>query len=290
MVRLFFTQIKTFIRRNRWLLARRISQATVLGLFLAGPYAGIWIIEGNLASSRLLDTLGLSDPLITLQSLAAGHRVAATALWGALIVAGFYLLVGGRSFCAWVCPINPVTDAAGWLRRRFGVKSSLRLSRGIRFALIPVLLLFSFLLGEIVFEAINPITILHRGLLFGLGTGWLVILFVFLFDLFVVRNGWCGHLCPVGAFYGLIGRLSPLVVSASQRSDCTRCGDCFQVCPEPQILAPALFPDDPAGKPAINSIDCLRCGRCMDVCGEDVFRYTVPARFTPSAKPSGPHS
>ena len=28
---------------------------------------------------------------------------------------------------------------------------------------------------------------------------------VFFFDLFVSRRGWCGHLCPVGAFYGLLG-------------------------------------------------------------------------------------
>ena len=276
-----------FFRCNRWLLARRLSQVAVLGLFLAGPYAGIWIIEGNLASSRLLDAVGLSDPLITLQSLAAGHRVAAAALWGALIVAGFYLLVGGRSFCAWVCPVNPVTDAADWLRRRFGIKSSLRLAKGIRFALIPVLLLVSFLLGEIAFEAVNPITVLHRGLLFGLGAGWLVIVLIFFFDLLVVRHGWCGHLCPVGAFYGLVGKFSPLKVSAPNRADCTRCGDCFRVCPEPQILAPALFPDDPAGTPVVNTIDCLRCGRCMDVCEVDVFRFAPTARVTPSGRHSG---
>jgi ferredoxin-type protein NapG len=37
---------------------------------------------------------------------------------GCAIVVVFYALVGGRVFCSWVCPVNVVTDAAAWLRRR----------------------------------------------------------------------------------------------------------------------------------------------------------------------------
>lgn len=80
--------------RNRWLIARRISQFGILGLFMLGPMAGIWVIEGNLASSNLLDTLDLTDPFIVLQSLAAGHVPETAALTGAVIVTGF--------ICWWV--------------------------------------------------------------------------------------------------------------------------------------------------------------------------------------------
>jgi phosphoribosylaminoimidazole-succinocarboxamide synthase len=62
----------------------------------------------------------------------------------------------------------------------------------------------------VLWELINPVSMLHRGLIFGIGTAWMVVLAIFLFDLFVMSRGWCGRLCPVGAFYSLIGRWSPV--------------------------------------------------------------------------------
>ena len=47
---------------NRWLTLRRLSQVSILLLFLLGPWAGVWIIKGNLSSSLLLDTVPLTDP------------------------------------------------------------------------------------------------------------------------------------------------------------------------------------------------------------------------------------
>ena len=94
--------------------------------------------------------------------------------------------------------------------------------------------------GVIAWELINPVSMLHRGLIFGLGMGWAIVLAVFLFDLLFSRNGWCGHVCPVGAFYSLVGKWSPLRVAAVKRDACNDCMDCFEVCPEPQVIRPAL--------------------------------------------------
>ncbi|MEO0411525.1 MAG: quinol dehydrogenase ferredoxin subunit NapH [Pseudomonadota bacterium] len=265
---------RSWLARNKWLIARRSVQASIMALFLIGPYVGIWVLRGNLASSTLFGTISLTDPFIALQSFAAGHTLESAAIIGALTVAAFYLLFGGRSFCAWVCPINPVTDGAAFLRRRFDIKSGYKIPRHIRLALIPALLLVSYLVSDIAFEAINPITMLHRGLLFGLGAGWILVAFVFVFDLFVVKHGWCGHICPVGAFYGLLGKASPLKVSATFRSQCTDCGDCFQVCPEPHVIAPALYPKDKADTPVIENTDCISCGKCIDICDDTVFTFT----------------
>ena len=82
-----------------------------------------------------------------------------------------------------------------------------------------------------------------------------------------------GHLCPVGAAYGLIGRASVLRVAATHGSRCNDCADCFAVCPEPQVIALPL-----KGKgghtPVITAGDCTQCGRCIDVCAPGVFRFT----------------
>ncbi|MBZ0143397.1 MAG: 4Fe-4S binding protein, partial [Rhodocyclaceae bacterium] len=107
---------KGWLRAHRWLLARRVSQLGILALFLLGPLAGVWIVKGNLSYSLTLGVLPLTDPLVLLQSLLARHLPETKAIVGAAIVLAFYLVVGGRVFCSWVCPMNLVTDAAAWLR------------------------------------------------------------------------------------------------------------------------------------------------------------------------------
>jgi ferredoxin-type protein NapH len=265
--------VKGWLRAWKWLLIRRIAQLGFLALFLAGPWFGWWIVKGTLSSSVTLGILPLTDPYVLLQSLTARHWPELTAIVGALIVLGAYLLVGGRMYCSWVCPMNLVTDAAAWLRRRLGLGAGAHLKRETRYAILAASLAVSALTGVVAWELVNPVTILHRGLLFGIGLGWIVIAAIFLFDLLIARLGWCGHLCPVGAFYGLIGHVSPLRVVARRRSQCNDCMDCMNVCPEPQVITPALKGERKGLGPVITDGACTNCGRCIDVCSKDVFEF-----------------
>ena len=208
---------KGWLRAHQWLLLRRASQLIILALFLLGPWAGLWIIKGNLTFSLTLDTLPLTDPYVLLQTLFTGHIPETTAILGALLIFGFYVLVGGRVYCAWVCPVNIITDTANWLRRRLGLKGGARFSRTTRYWLLGTTLILAVLTGSLIWELINPVSMVHRGLIFGMGFAWTVVLAVFLFDLLVSHRGWCSHLCPVGAFYSLLGRYSLLRVSAYRR-------------------------------------------------------------------------
>jgi len=265
---------RSWLMRHRWLLLRRLSQLGILGLFLAGPWFGLWIVKGNLTSSLTLDVLPLTDPYVLLQSVLAGQTPYSTALIGAAIVVAFYLLVGGRVFCAWVCPVNAVTDAAAWGRRRLGIKSGRAPDVRTRTWLLVGTLIAAAATSSLAWEWVNPVSMLHRGLIFGLGAGGLLILGIFLYDLLVASRGWCGHLCPMGAFYGLLGRLALPRISANKRSQCDDCMDCFAVCPEPQVIRPALKGHGEV-TPIIRSSDCTLCGRCIDVCNKDVFRLAV---------------
>ncbi|MFY9974373.1 MAG: quinol dehydrogenase ferredoxin subunit NapH, partial [Chromatiaceae bacterium] len=193
---------KGWLLAHRWLLLRRVSQLGILALFLLGPIAGIWVLKGNLSASMVLDVLPLTDPLLLLQTLLSGTLPVLSGALGALIVLAFYALVGGRVFCSWVCPVNLVTDLAAWLRRRFDLRGGSALSRNLRYWILGLVLLFPLVTGVIAWEYLNPVSMLHRGLIFGMGLGWLIVAGVFLFDLLVARHGWCGRLCPVGAFYG----------------------------------------------------------------------------------------
>lgn len=265
---------RSLLARNKWLLLRRVSQLGILALFLAGPLAGVWIVKGTLASSLTLGVLPLTDPYMLLQGLFAGNIPATTAIVGAVIVLAFYAVVGGRVYCAWVCPINMVTDGAHWLSSRFGVAKGWRPRRSMRHWILVMSLIVSALTGAIVWESVNPVTLFYRGVLYGVGLAGVAVLALFLFDLFVSRRGWCGHLCPVGAFYGHVGRLALLRVNAARRNACDDCMDCFAVCPEPHVITPALKGGGAGNGSVILSSDCTNCGRCIDVCDRKVFEFS----------------
>lgn len=267
-------ETKGWLRAHQWLLLRRASQLGILALFLVGPWLGIWIVTGNLSSSLTLGVLPLTDPFLLAQSFASGFIPYQEALLGGGIVLAFYLLFGGRLFCSWVCPVNLVTDAAAWTRRRLGFRGGKAPDASTRYWLLGFVLVIAFATGSLAWEWVNPVSMFHRGLIFGFGLAWGIVVGVFLYDLLIANRGWCGHVCPMGAFYGLLGKTALLRVSASKRSACNDCMDCFAVCPEPQVIRPAL---KAVGQhhPVILDQDCTTCGRCIDVCSKQVFRITT---------------
>ncbi|MCU7866257.1 MAG: quinol dehydrogenase ferredoxin subunit NapH, partial [Candidatus Thiodiazotropha sp. (ex Lucinoma borealis)] len=63
---------KGWFNSHKFLILRRLSQLGILALFLAGPWFGLWIVKGNLASSLTLDVLPLTDPYVLLQAMLSG--------------------------------------------------------------------------------------------------------------------------------------------------------------------------------------------------------------------------
>ncbi len=261
----------TALASQRFLIARRITQIGTLLLFWLGANWGLGILTGNLSSSRVFRTIPLSDPYAVLQILASGHALAGTVLLGALIVLVFYFLVGGRAFCGWVCPVNLISDAAASVKRKKNIRGQLRVPRYTRNALMVLSLIVSAIAGVAAFEWVSPIAILHRELIYGPGAGlFLVVASLFALDLFVLRDGWCQSLCPLGAFYSAVGHYSPLRIGFDPER-CDHCGDCTRVCPEPQVLQ---F----KGMEKLGFVDggqCLNCGRCIEVCPTSALSFST---------------
>ncbi|MBE2896914.1 quinol dehydrogenase ferredoxin subunit NapH [Pasteurellaceae bacterium HPA106] len=263
-----------FWRANRFLLLRRACQLVILAMFLSGPYFGFWILRGNYSGSLLLDTVPLTDPLMLAESFATGYVPVLSAVIGGLIVIAFYALVGSKVFCAWCCPVNVITDVAAWLRRKLNIRQTAKLNRTLRYAILVMILLGSAITGTLLWEWINPVAALGRALIYGFGATTWLLLALFLFDLLVVEHGWCGHLCPIGAAYGVIGAKSLIRVKVIDRARCDRCMDCFNVCPEPHVLRSPLFGKAQESQ-LVLSKDCISCGRCVDVCAESVFTFST---------------
>lgn len=269
----------------RYILLRRATQITVLLLFFGTAHwgwsqAGEPVLVGNLSSSELLGVIPMADPFAVLQIFLTRHVLESKVIIGASIVFILYALLGGRVWCSWVCPINMVTDLAGWLRVRLGVRDMFNLSRNIRYTVLALALLLSALTGVAAFEWVSPISMMHRELLFGMGLGWMAVAGVFLFDLLVLKHGWCGHLCPLGAFYALLGRVAAVRVGFDTPT-CTHCGECARVCPEPQVLNLKLA----ASAGMISSGECTNCGRCITVCPEDTLHFNLRYRVNSTKIP-----
>jgi ferredoxin-type protein NapH len=264
--------ISSIYKKYRFLIARRITQISIMVLYVIANVYGINFLMGNLSSSLVLNTIPLSDPYAVIQMLFAGAALSFDILLGAFFITIFYMIVGGRAFCSWVCPVNIITDLANYLRRKFGfnqIQKKQPASRNIRYWVIAISFIISFFMGVAAFELISPISMVHRGIIFGLGFGWAAILIIFLFDLFVLKNGWCGHICPLGGFYSLVGKFS-LIRVQHNASNCTACMKCKEVCPESQVLHMVTKTSIP-----VLSGECTNCGRCIEVCDDDALNFSI---------------
>ncbi|QLE84191.1 quinol dehydrogenase ferredoxin subunit NapH [Shewanella sp. Scap07] len=258
-----------WFKAHRFLLLRRSCQLIVLSLFAIGPWLGLWLFKGNLSASEFMGVVPLADPLTTLQVFMTGHLPEISLIVGGALIALFYALAGGRVFCSWVCPVNMITDAASWLRRKLALPRIAELPRNLRYYMLAMVMILPMLSGITAWEWVNPVPLVYRAVLFGSLTGLWILVVIFLLDLLISERAWCGHLCPTGALFALLGKVSPIKVSATRAGACDNCMDCFEVCPERQVLKPALK----GSNPMIVDSDCTQCGRCIDVCAQRVFQY-----------------
>ena len=261
------------MKNSKYLLLRRTTQLGLMFFYFAANAYGWNILDGAFGTSYILDIVPLADPYTTLQVLATGFILGVDVLFGAGLITLFYFIVGGRAFCSWVCPINMVTDLANWLRRKLNLdKEEVNyrfIKRRARYWIMVLGILVSALVGVAAFETVSPITIMQRGIVFGFGMGVAVVIAIFLFDLFGVKNGWCGHLCPLGATYAIIGSKSIIRVKHNHEA-CTDCMECKVVCPENQVLHMIN-----KSSIAVSDGECTNCGRCVDVCNDNALEFGI---------------
>jgi ferredoxin-type protein NapH len=255
-------------RNRRWAVLVLVNL-----LFVLSYGFELQLVEGALTASRFVG-FHMADLNSALQVMLAFKQVLINLLIGTLTVALVWWVLGGRSFCSWICPYHLVAEwieslhlkllARGWAR-------DIRFDRRTRSWLWLLFAVLAFASGYTVFETISPTGILSRALIYGPGVALVWVALLLLFELFFSRRAWCRYVCPIGLTYGLVGATSPLRVQY-ELDKCFHDGACRKVCMVPHVL------EITKARRAVASVsftgaDCTRCGHCIDACPKGALQF-----------------
>ena len=201
-------------------------------------------------------------------------------------ITGFLILLGvllGRAICGFLCPF-------GWFQELLHKIPTKKLSTKklkpltylkyvvllVMVVLLPVLVTNQLGMGDPFFckylcpqgvlEGAIPLSLANAGIRSALGSlftwKFIVLLMVIVLSIVFYRP-FCKWLCPLGAFYALLNKVSLFQMQVDQ-SKCVSCGKCAKVC---------KMDVDVTKSP--NHTECIRCGMCIRACPTDAvsFRY-----------------
>ena len=199
-------------------------------------------------------------------------------------ITGFLILLGvllGRVICGFLCPF-------GWFQELLHKIPTKKLSTKklkpltylkyvvllVMVVLLPVLVTNQLGMGDPFFckylcpqgvlEGAIPLSLANAGIRAALGSlftwKFIVLLTVIVLSIVFYRP-FCKWLCPLGAFYALLNKVSLFQMQVDQ-SKCVSCGKCAKVC---------KMDVDVTKSP--NHTECIRCGMCIRACPTDAVSF-----------------
>ncbi|WP_456416031.1 NapH/MauN family ferredoxin-type protein [Thiolapillus sp.] len=248
-------------RRKRWAVLAAVNL-----LFLVSYYLDIQLLEGALTASRFAG-FHMADLNSALQVMLAFKHVVINLVIGTVTIFILWWLLGGRTFCSWVCPYHLVAEWAEMLHLKLvkrGWAKDYHFDRRSRTWLWLVFVILAVVTGYTIYETISPTGILSRALIYGPGVALIWVALLLLFEIFFSRRAWCRYACPIGLTYGFVGATSPFTVHY-ELPNCFHEGECRKVCLVPHVLDTVLKGRAREMEVDIGA-DCTRCLRCVDAC------------------------
>lgn len=224
---------------------------------------GIWSIN--------LFGFNITDPLAAIGATLGG-KVIYIPLLVSIIIPVIFVLIFGRAFCGWLCPMNTIFELndrlRGWVIRLGLPSLDIHLDRSLKYLILGASLILA-LWGVILLPYILPYALVTREVYLyifyrTLGFGSALILILLLFELLISRRGWCRYLCPGGAFFSLSGAVRLVGVKV----DIGRCSEGCDLC---------TLACDKGLEPHKGGIgmECDNCGLCISACPSKAIGYRI---------------
>ena len=201
-------------------------------------------------------------------------------------ITGFLILLGvllGRFICGFLCPFGWFQELLHKIPTKKLSTKKLKPLNCIKYAvllfmvvLLPMLItndvgmgdpfFCKYLCPQGVLEGAIPLAAVNSGIRAALGAlfSWKLGILITVIVLSVLfYRPFCKWLCPLGAFYALLNKVSLLGMKVDKHK-CVSCGKCAQVCR--MDVDVTKTPDH---------TECIRCGMCVHACPTKAvsFRY-----------------
>ncbi len=193
-------------------------------------------------------------------------------------VIGFVLALGvvfGRAICGFFCPFGLIQELI--YKIPFPKKKLWKWLTYVKYVLLAVFVVImpvtmvnelgmsspafcEYICPAGTLEGGIPLLSTHPELRATLGALFSVkacILIITLIGCLSVCRFFCKVMCPLGAIYGLLNKVSIYHMECNKKT-CVSCGKCHNICP---------MDVDPVKNP--NSAECIRCGKCVASCPKE---------------------
>jgi ferredoxin-type protein NapH len=250
--------------------------------------------------------VSLLCPLGALGSMIAAKTIVPRALVSLAIVV-VLIIIFGRSFCAWICPVPVVSRLRYVFKKSASQKGTKEPSQAViraqkvntdkpskidsRHMILLGALLSTAIFGIPVFCLICPIglsfaTILVVILLFAQADlTWSVIFIpvVLLVEVVFFRK-WCNKICPMSAFMSIVAKANRTLRPSIDHTSClestkgANCGICANVCPE------GIDPRHP--EKGFSMSECTRCRACVENCPGQAISLPLFAKHSAGSSTS----
>ncbi|WP_084813406.1 4Fe-4S binding protein [Desulfogranum japonicum] len=222
-----------------------------------------------------IGSLWFVSPLEGLESLLITKTVYMPSIIGMVLPLLLVLLLG-RVFCSWICPVTFILEITDRLRRAVSRKKYLRnrlivVKKVLWFTLLAEILI-SMIIGAPLFVFLSPPGLVGREMMMlvffhTLAIEGVLLLVIITLEL-VTRRFFCRSFCPLGALLALLGSKRKLLVVV-ESTQCVDCGACEQTCPM------GLVPQMGEGITAY----CWNCGECLDSCRTGALRFSWNTKY-----------
>lgn len=224
---------------------------------------------GKAPSVHALCPFGALESLYTLLFMGSFIQKIYSGTVVLLVLTVVLTLLFRRSFCGLLCPFGALQEIFGMLGQKLFKKRlviPLAFDKPLRYlkhAMLALTLMMAWYYGELWMAPYDPysayghITVISDSLAEDpLAIIGFVLLAVTLLGSFLYDRFFCKYLCPMGVFYGFIGKISPTLVERNNNL-CVHCKACNKACPVNIDVEKSI---------QITSIECINCNECVLAC------------------------